>query len=356
MAALDDILTTSSPQGTKPKSIQVAPPPVDASMRGAANTVGSKPVGQPVTVTKPQSSAPPSVSSMVSTDVKPRLSYVQMYEAFNPNKPETDEERAKREKQEKREAIFSALGDGISALSNLFFTSRGAPNAYDPSKGMSTKARERWDKLRQEREANRKAYQEGYMRAAAMDDANARDDRNWQHTLEREKIADHYKESADARAQAKADRDAAMAQLRSDLMQGKIDQQEAAAKIKEIELLYAENYWQSRIAKNYYHPTGSGRRPGEYPWYDSAGNLRYAHSYEAMKQNAQMHGTWNDQTQQSTSTSNVTTGSGRTKSTTTKTTTTTKPAKGYSSKPKRPNPMGGGNPNIEGSKKKNPMS
>lgn len=328
MAALDDILTSSGSQSTKYKPLQVAPPPVDVSIQGSANTVGSK----PVTVTKPKSPAPSPVSSMVSTDVKPRLSYVQMYEAFNPNKPETDEERAKREKQEKREAIFSALGDGISALSNLFFTSRGAPNAYDPSKGMSAKARERWDKLRQEREANRKAYQEGYMRAAAMDDANARDDRNWQHTLEREKIADHYKESADARAQAKADRDAAMAQLNLDLMQGKIDQQEAAARIKEIELLYAENYWQSRIAKNYYHPTGSGGRPGEYPWYDSDGNLHLSHSYEAMKQNAQMHGTWNDQTQQSTSTSNVTTGSGNTKSTTT--TTTTKPAKGYSSKPK----------------------
>lgn len=355
MAALDDILTTSSPQGMKPKPIQVAPPPVDPSMQGAGSTVGSKPVEPRVTVTKPQSPAPSSASSMVSTDVKPRLSYVQMYEAFNPNKPETDEERAKREKQEKREAIFSALGDGISALSNLFFTSRYAPNAYDPSKGMSAKAKERWDKLRQEREANRKAYQEGYMRAAAMDDANARDDRNWQHTLEREKIADHYKESADARAQAKADRDAAMAQLRLDLMQGKIDQQEAAVRIKEIELLYAEEYWQSRIAKNNYRPIGSGGgRPGEYPWYDSNGNVHYAHSYEAMKQNAQMHGTLNEQTQQSTSTSTVATGSGNTKSTTT--TTTTKPAKGHSSKPIKPNPMGSNNQNSKTGKKQNPMS
>lgn len=233
MAALDDILTTSSPQGTKPKPIQVAPPPVDASMQGAANTIGPKPVEQRVTVTKPQSPTPSSVSSMVSTDVKPRLSYVQMYEAFNPNKPETDEERAKREKQEKREAIFSALGDGISALSNLFFTSRYAPNAYDPSKGMSAKAKERWDKLRQEREANRKAYQEGYMRAAAMDDANARDDRNWQHTLEREKIADK-------RYEIQAARDNAMADLNEKLRQHQITAAEYKAEQERIKAEYAE--------------------------------------------------------------------------------------------------------------------
>lgn len=50
----------------------------------------------------------------------PRLSYVQMYEMMNrDNRPETPEERAKREKKEKREAVISAIGDGISAMSNL---------------------------------------------------------------------------------------------------------------------------------------------------------------------------------------------------------------------------------------------
>ena len=172
------------------------------------------------------------------------------------------------------------------------------------------------------------------MRAMRWDAEDERDDRNWQHTLEREKVTDHYKEAADARAQAKADRDAAMAELRMELMEGRIDQQEAAARAKKIEADYADAYWQSRIGKNNYRrPIGGGSRggggkPAEYPWYDSDGNLHYAHYYEAMRQNAINHGTWSEATQQSTTTRTTTDRRGKTKSSSSS--NTTKPAKGHS--------------------------
>lgn len=295
-----------------------------------------------------------------------KLTYTEMFQQMSPYKPPTPEELEKERKRQKREAILAAIGDGISAMSNLYFTTQYAPNAFDPSKGMAATTKKRFDQLKKDREDNQRQYMEGFMRAMRWDAEDERDDRNWQHTIERERVTDHYKEAADARAQAKADRDAAMAQLRMDLMQGRIDQQEAAAEAKRIEADYAEAYWQSRINRNNYRrPIGSGSRsgsgkPAEYPWYDSDGELHYAHSYEAMRQNAINHGTWNETTQQSTTTREQKDRRGKTKGTSSS--TTTKPAKGHSERPqggKKPNPMGdsGGSTGSGGKKKKkNPMS
>lgn len=294
-----------------------------------------------------------------------KLTYTEMFQQMSPYKPPTPEELEKERKRQKREAILAAIGDGISAMSNLYFTTQYAPNSFDPSQGMAATTKKRFDQLKKDREDNQRQYMEGFMRAMRWDAEDERDERNWQHTIKRERVTDHYKEAADARAQAKADRDAAMAQLRMDLMQGRIDQQEAAAEAKRIEADYAEAYWQSIInKKNYRRPIGSGSRGGggkapEYPWYDRDGNLHYASSYEAMMQNALNHGTWSEATQQSTTEREQKDRRGKTKGTTSS--TTTKPAKGHSTKPegKKPNPMGNGNSgggSGNKQKKKNPMS
>lgn len=66
---------------------------------------------------------------------------------------ETEEQRKRREKAEKRNALFAAIGDGISALSNLYFTTKGSPSA-DQSKSLSKAESERKDKAKRERESN----------------------------------------------------------------------------------------------------------------------------------------------------------------------------------------------------------
>lgn len=329
--------------------------------RSAAEVV-QRGVANPQTETDVEHTTP--VSEQQTSPDKKKLSYAELFQLVSPYKPPTPEELEAERKRQKSEATFAALGEGISAMSNLYFTTQYAPNAFDPSQGMAGATKKRFDQLKKEREENQRQYMEGYLRALRWDAEDERDDRNWQHTLEREKVTDRYKEAADARAQAKADRDAAMAKLRMDLMQGRINQQEAAARAKEIEADYAEAYWQSRINRNNYRrPIGGGSgsgggKPAEYPWYDSDGNMHYAHSYEAMRQNAINHGTWSEATQQSTSNRTTTDRRGRTKSSSSS--TTTKPAKGHSEKPqggKKSNPMGGGGNSGGGSKKKkNPMS
>ena len=89
---------------------------------------------------------------------------------LNPYKPPTDEELAKEKKKQKREQIFAAIGDGISALSNLFFTTQYAPNMYTGKNTMSERTKVRYDKLMKEREGKEKEYYEGLMRARIADE------------------------------------------------------------------------------------------------------------------------------------------------------------------------------------------
>lgn len=254
MAALDDILGGSGYSGFRKTTMKVSPPPIASTLQGAHNTVGSQSVS--VAQPKPKPSTTPQVQSLSTIPEKqvpgadatklvgkpgevpqpaeqPQMSYVEMFKMLNPERPETTEEKAKREKREKGEAALAAVGDSISALSNLWFTSQYAPNAYDPSKGMSATTKDRWDKLRQEREATRRAYSDGYMRAMAMDEAKDREDRNWRHTIEREKIADE-------RYEVKEARDKALADLNEQLKRHQITAAEYKAEQERIKAQFAE--------------------------------------------------------------------------------------------------------------------
>lgn len=62
--------------------------------------------------------------------------------------PQTSEEDKKKQmRRERRKAIVSALGDGLSALSNLYFTTKGAPD-QGLKPGMTDAAKKRMDDLR----------------------------------------------------------------------------------------------------------------------------------------------------------------------------------------------------------------
>ena len=132
----------------------------------------------------------PEAAQPAKAPERKRMSYVEMFQQMSPYKPPTKEELERERKKEKREKVFAAIGDGIAALSNLYFTTKGAPNAFDPKNSLVGKARERWEKLKKEREENARYYTQAYMQAMRNDEEADRDDRNWQHQLEREQIGD----------------------------------------------------------------------------------------------------------------------------------------------------------------------
>lgn len=177
----------------------------------------------------------PAPSSFVSHEKQDGdLTYTELFKKYFPHKLETPEEQVRREKKEKRDKIFSAIGDGISALSNLFFTTQYAPSSYKASQGMSARTKARLDKLKAEREANQKAYYDGYVHSRVLDEQNKRDERNWQHTLEREKVSDE-------RYQEQAERDRKMADLNEQLKGHQITAAEYKAEQERIAAEYAED-------------------------------------------------------------------------------------------------------------------
>ncbi|MCM1079076.1 MAG: hypothetical protein NC344_05545 [Bacteroidales bacterium] len=297
------------------------------------------------------------------------LSYLDMWKKLNPYEQPTPEQLEKERKKKKRDQIWAAIGDGVSALSNLFFTSQYAPNAYTGRNTMSEAVQNRWDKLEKDRKDNAINYFNGYLRAKAADDANDKDKRNWDYQLERDKLADARAAAAEARAAAKDKRDAAMHELNLMLAGHKINAAEAEAKRKGIEANYAEELEKAKVATEKARGTAqrasasaSSARAGYYNrnggkatylWYDKDGREHYATSKEEAERRSRENGTWVENNETTTTTKeepgkkNRKTGKQETNRTTT---TVTKPNGGYSKKPakKKSSPTAG---NSSGGKK-----
>lgn len=126
--------------------------------------------------------------------------YEELFKKLNPYTPLTEEEKAKEQKKRRRDEIISAIGDGVAALSNLYFTTQGAPNMYTGKNTMSEATKVRYDKLLKEREANETAYLQGMLRAKQADDEASRAERSWKRQLALDQEAkDRYQEQFEYR-------------------------------------------------------------------------------------------------------------------------------------------------------------
>lgn len=101
---------------------------------------------------------------------KKQLTYAEMYKMLNPADSESPEQRAQREKNEKRKARIASLGDGLRALANIYFASKGAKVVHNPESDMTAAINKRKAYMDAQREKNRAAWQAGYQRALALDE------------------------------------------------------------------------------------------------------------------------------------------------------------------------------------------
>lgn len=186
----------------------------------------------------------------IQTAEPKRMSYEDMFKMLNPYQPPTKEELEKERKKQKRERIFAAIGDGISALSNLYFTTKGAPNMYTGTNSASQRTKERWDKLTAERNANMKAYIDGLMRARQADDAYNGNERAWARQIGLDKAKAERDKAADERAAAKEKRDQEMHDLDKQLRANQIDKAAYDSRKAEIEAKYAPQLEESKIGRN----------------------------------------------------------------------------------------------------------
>lgn len=320
---LQDV-TPQTDEGSTPPSAETSPAPSSSSNSLVKSTTTT------TTVTNPYSQFKGDNYKDVEDFIRAQMAEY---------KPETDEEKQKREKRERRSLFLANIANVLGNMHRAFSYQRGVKPMDLPD--FSAKARERYDRAQAERDKNRDQYFNYALTLGKLKDA----DRNFNFQVTKNEIAEQRwqaeQERKDAIADAQrgkykaaADKDDAMAAYykakEAALIEGKpLDIALKEAKIAKENAVADKNRRQGTDSWTSGSGGHSGGKPGEYPWYDAKGNLHYAHSYEAMRQNAINSGTWNDTTQQSVAV--------KTAGRKTTTTTTTKPAKGHSSKPKKYN-------------------
>lgn len=104
-----------------------------------------------------------------------RMSYTDMFKAMygNDGEEETEEQKKKRLKRERTNAIIASVGDGLRALSNMYFATKNAKVNHNPEQDMSAVMLKRKQLLDTQREKNRAAWLRGYQKAQELDE-NAR--------------------------------------------------------------------------------------------------------------------------------------------------------------------------------------
>jgi hypothetical protein len=134
-------------------------------------------------------------------------------------KAKTEEEQEA--KHRKAEKMWSAIGDGISAIANMATVGAGADSMYNPADSLHSKVKSKWDEIKANKAAiaaaNRKAQMDllladlGYQHASAENEKNRQSKWNEfytklqetnRHNQEMEAIAKDRAESYETNAQA----------------------------------------------------------------------------------------------------------------------------------------------------------
>lgn len=222
------------------------------------------------TITPKTTDPAPATDAAPSTDGEEYHTYRDILAKLAPQT--SDEEKRKQMRRERRKAIVSALGDGLSALSNLYFTTKGAPD-QGLKPGMTDAAKKRMDDLRAQWQKEKDKYQDLMLKGLEMD----REQGNWLKSYELQK-------NADKRAAAEEERKQKTFEQELPLLEKKVQAAE-----EELKKLIRENNvgdatWQQSVEvakqelawKNYeleFMKTHKGYKPKE--WEEHLATERY---------------------------------------------------------------------------------
>lgn len=300
---------------------------------------------------------PPTLAEQAVAGTDRQIKTIQDWMDLEGNRPESEEERKKRERREKSKKIIAAVTDGIGALSNLFFTSRYAPNMYNHDKGSQMAATNaRIEQLKADREKNADRYMQFSLKLGDLENQKVRTLRELEAQQEAQKLARE-------KAQREAEAHGWQALLQPDKQReqkGKADraEQQAIAARAEAEIapemqrakLATENARtkaQNASATASYASAAAHQRSNanEFSAWDEHGNEHKFKTQAAADAYAKQHGTWQEvEVEETTNTESDVNG---------KSETTRKKKGGYPAKPQRkPSPTGG----TGGNGKKSPTS
>ena len=336
-----------------------APAPADEPIKGTL-AHANQPTPLPTPTVQPQQIKPTVVPTAEEPADKPTRttafdeSIRQIQAEIDRRAPETEEQRKKRERMERSKKVIGAVSDGLRALGNLFFTSKGAPSMYDPNSSMIKVV----DKKAKEAEAKRDTKDKE--RLAMLE-------RLGNMKLERDKFnmtADELKQRmklANEKAQREWQQHKWLEELQPDKVReqkGKADKAGYDAKTAETNAGYADKIaeaklnnlnkqgkvYDSQVYKNNAQAEAAGRsNPKEFVVYDKDGNAHYYSKADAAEMFARQNGTWQDQSRTITETDKTDKpGLGGTTETTTKTTTRNVLVDGYPKFVPKPKPKNKG--------------
>lgn len=163
--------------GKKVDQMNAATPTDDAMKAARAKTIATQQaiangvdVNQGVPSDEEDKPSVPIVKKEEPAEQPKQLSYADMYKMLNPEQQETAEQRANREKKERTKARIAALGDGLRALSNIYFATKGAKVVHNSESDMTKAVNKRKAYMDAQREKNRASWLAGYQRALALDE------------------------------------------------------------------------------------------------------------------------------------------------------------------------------------------
>lgn len=173
---------------------------------------------------------------------------------------EYNDASAKEAKKYRNRQIINAISDGISALSNLYFTSKGAPNV-PMGETLTGREKARYDKARSNAEARKSAY------LKAMREEGAKEIGNW-YTMKKDELKTKQEEAKLKLAEDKENRLKLESDAKLILHEHKANEAQAKALIAAAQAGNAEEYQrlkkeliESQIKKNEkYQPGGSGSK------------------------------------------------------------------------------------------------
>lgn len=289
-----------------------------------------------------------------------------LQEAANKTKPETEEERKKRERREKSKKIIAAVGDGLMALSNLYFTTRGAPNMYDhKTMSQQTPLQAQLDKLKAEREANADKYLQYSLKIGDLQNDRAKTLREMEAEQERRKLArekaqreqeEHGwlaalqpdKQREQAGKASKAEQEAVTAKAEADnapdLYKAKVDTEKARGEAQRASATASRASARDHDASARAHDRSNNN---EFSAWDENGREHKFHSAAAAEAFAKQHGTFEE--------TDVTSSSTTDSETNGKSTTTYKKKSGYAKRvvpDNTPPSRRGGNDNTPPSRRR----
>ncbi len=241
----------------------------------------------------------------------PDAAYEALYRATH--KMPSEEDLKKLEKKERREKIIAAVGDGISALANLIFTTKGAKSSFDPNNGLLPATNKRWKDLADDRLARSKQYMDGLYNAM-RDDISHKEKRDAiMSQMEQQRSENALKQEQLKLQQrqmrineAKNERENALADLEKQYKLGQIAKTEYEAEAKKVEAEYAGKMQQAKLATesarkksldasatNSYASARAHNRSnnGEFEAYDEQGNVHKFKTQDAAMAYARQHGT-----------------------------------------------------------------